>query len=783
MLRSDEGNPRTHPEVSLMRGACKWLVLLTVIVTGNIANAFAANEPNIPSGFLAYPPRNGFIFEAVHLLPMRNDYLLVVEMEDGDVGVGSRVVQAAMARSSKEALQQGDQRESERAAQARLAAVPDHLVKEFKAAYASSSGDGAFATGNHLPAAIRLYTAAAVDFHVAHPSIVMRQSDENGAAGPMDSEQRASLEKAIPRFQSVLDLPDAERRSRGVASAYMLGRSYALRAAPGDAALAEKAFVLTRTLARAGYPDPDGLAVASFGEQARLLRAAGDLASTVGLYAEQAARGSIEGVDSLKWVAQALYDDPDGMAKVENIPLGQRLLIAYALERANTGWGNNYVYSPEEHRSLAENDGVLDQILRTAKRWPREKIAMPDRLATVAYRRGDLDYVHALVDERETALAWWIKAKLFVVGDKLADAEFAYKRVVALSPAVPDPDGLSSSNEIAACSELTQLERSRGEFIAAIKDQIACDKSYEGFGTGLTGYLVDRVLSTGEARAIVDAFPPPSSDSANWSIDSDRGELRSVLAQRLMREGRYDDALAYANALYPASTPDLSGDTGLSLSIKNERDLMTAYGVSVRKTESASSPLARAAAWYQLALLTRIHNAQIMGHDSPENEDEGAPDFPHASFAERVRLKENYRAPARKGLHWFLAFDEALKAAELTPRHSQAYAAILCHAGHWMKQAPDRESAEASSRLHQAWQLYLRNGSYFPWAAHFGSHCPDPDFAAASRPAWSQRLDGLAVRIHRHRVAIAGVMMSLLILAALAWLLRRRIVRARTHLN
>ena len=767
------------------RGGWRRRVAAVALAIGCAGGAVAADDPSLPDGFLAYRPYNGFVFEAVHVLPARHDHLNVVEVDDYALSRGMDEIRLSAAGSFDDEMKQNKQRDEDREKQVKLIAVPDQYVAEFKAMQSAPNGDAAYALGKDLPEVIRLYTAAAADFHAAHPTVIERKPDEiwpkPPMAGPMDREQRAALEKAIPRFQAVLDLPDASKTPRGVAAAYMLGRSYALRGDPGDAALAEKAFVLTRTLARAGLPDPDGLAVASFGDQARLRRAAGDLSSTIGLYAEQATRGSVEGVESLKWVTQALYQDPDGMAKVENIPLGQRLLIAYALEYNDDGRVREYVYVPGGHPYGNVDNGTMDLIVRTAKQWPKDKIVWPDRLAALAYRTGDMDFVHALVDGQDTALAWWLKAKMLVANGKLAEAEAAYRKVLAKSPATPDPDGLSPFNESAACAEMTQLERVRGKFIPALRDLLACNRTYRVEQSyDLTFYLGERVLTTAELQSIVATLPPDRSSPAGMITDFQGAELRSELAKRLVREERYQDALAYADAVMviPINKYDASFDTGLSKSLKTQHDLIQAYATAHEQTQNAGSDVAKAAAWYQLALLTRVEHGEILDHDSELYKDKATPDLPGVSSSELARLKANYTTPDQDNLRWYIAYDDALKAAQLVPSHSQAYAAILCHAAHWMNEAPPEaiDGHDPIANLRQAWQLYVKHGAYVQWAGDFGHQCSDPDFDAAARPLWWHRLTKRMARLHVHPFALilAGSALLTLVFAGLLIIRRRK---------
>ena len=126
---------------------------------------------------------------------------------------------------------------------------------------AQADGDAACAAGAGVPEAARLYAAGAVDYLLAQ-----REPGELG-------EQR--LARAQRRFQAILALPAAQSVARSVWASYMLADIGDISSAIHDDATARaqtaKAYEHARELARAGAPDPLGLAVASYGQQARLL--------------------------------------------------------------------------------------------------------------------------------------------------------------------------------------------------------------------------------------------------------------------------------------------------------------------------------------------------------------------------------------------------------------------------------------------------------------------------------------------------------------------------------
>jgi len=167
---------------------------------------------------------NSFAFAASHLVPSPKDFMSPAE-------------------TPYSCCEPHNDEVAEAVAQAEVAWLPSDQAELVRQMRAETSGDLAFSKGSLLPASIRLYTAGAVDFH------------------------KGDSAKAISRFQAILDLPASERSNRAVWAAYMLGRLYGRK---GDVAQASRAFALTRELHIKNTPDPLGLGVASYGEEARL---------------------------------------------------------------------------------------------------------------------------------------------------------------------------------------------------------------------------------------------------------------------------------------------------------------------------------------------------------------------------------------------------------------------------------------------------------------------------------------------------------------------------------
>jgi tetratricopeptide (TPR) repeat protein len=355
-------------------------VALAVTFAGAGAVAWACG-PDFPTQMLddraatlAAVPQNTFAFEAKHLLPA-TDGLKAVEGKPGDdlpAAQGARV----------------------------------------KALMGSTRGDEAYANGGDLPEDVRLYVAGAVAWHAAMAACP--QAPESPYGGSLSKPScttfdDASLARAQSRFEAVLALPAADAVRRGAWAAYMLGEVHAARAVKaagspafdGERDAAVKAFRQVRALVLAGASDAQGLAVASFGEEARQAlyvhgkpcvwvdfvsgRDCGDaltptdLKHAIALYAAQAGHDSDNAVRSLAAVAGAVLADPTQTAALIDGPVSQRLLVAYALARVEPQTGDG------------KPNPLLGTLVDAIVAAGPDKVAGADRLASLAYQLGRYD--------------------------------------------------------------------------------------------------------------------------------------------------------------------------------------------------------------------------------------------------------------------------------------------------------------------------------------------------------------------------------------------------------
>lgn len=490
--------------------------------------------------------------------------------------------------------------------------------------------------------------------------------------GDRDTAERA--------FEQLLALPPAARRQRSTWAAYMLGR---LR--DGDAAIA--AYQQVRALVDAGFVDDGGLAASSLGQEARLHA---DQVATVRLYAEQAAHGHPDGATSLLFVVRALIER-GAETEIIGDPVGQRLLATYLDARS-------------DELDDAERARVWSALLAVGE------LAGADRLAAAAYRRGEWELARRLVERADdSTVARRVRAKLAL---RAGDTDRAERLLASID------DGSAAR----ICGERAVLAMGDGRFVDAMSRAWAMRATYPD-----ALYLAERVLAIDELRAFVDALPPgnPASDG-RWRIDE--VTMRGIVARRLMRAERFDEAVPYFASRH--------------------RRHAIAYGAAIVRARGAGDEIARAESLYDASLIARRHGLEILGtahgpdwehhHADYDLSEYTVADDPGPWFtaAEEARLADTALAMPQRYHYRHVASALAERAADLLPPQSHAFAATLCTSARHIRYVDE-------DRFESLWWRYTDEGPIVDFASSFGHDCPRPEFERARRflpvppaPAW-----------------------------------------------
>lgn len=818
------------------------------------AAAVIACGPDFPlqllddrAGTLKNTPANSFAWEAAHLVAPSDQ----LQADEGTTYEGQREDDPGSLRMREKGK------------------LDDAQFVKLKAMRAQPDGDAAYAAGAGLPAAVRLYTAAAQDYRAARG----------------DGQQASSAElaeRARKRFEAVLALPPQDGAERAVWAAYMLARLHAdnaLTVGVDSAAAAERkqavaGFEKTRALALAGAADPLGLAVASYGEQARLYLvgdggaqcgwhdfnegecvdgiAPADLKRAIRLYAEQAARGSASALASLQAIAsRALMDAGSATALIDDA-VSQRLLVAFALARMGdvvSGQdGSVYTYDPTDATSGASGyadaarggAGVkpnpdLANLVDALGRRGLEKVAGADRIVALAYRTGRYELAAALAQKQESALAWWVRAKLAL---RRGDNEAAAQAYARAAQGFPKADAsLAPGNAALMVAEQGVLALARGQYIEALEQlrRAAGGKPandayyYSSFGDYVNdmSYVAERVLTTDELKAYVDAHVPgspmPAADAVAKATKKEQGpmaaryaalslspttvddRLRQLLARRLVREGRVEESLKYFPDERDERFVDSSYEDGAEKPVSwRARAKAREYGEALEQARHAWRSTRRAEGWYRAAVIARRQGLEIMGYEQgPDyavygggytygagrdgsvyydagNDRKPRPDTaegraqadlsgPLVTPEERKRYAATEARPYKRFHYRDVAADYAGKSADELPPRSQAFAAVLCQATNFVfydeKRAPE------------LYRRYVKEGAAVPFAVDFGQNCVEPDFAAAARFPYVQAWRGTRAWVGAHRAVSAALLLAAVLAAAAGlavWRRRRR---------
>ncbi|OMQ20620.1 hypothetical protein [Serratia oryzae] len=570
-----------------------------------------------------------------------------------------------------------------------------------------------------LSNAARLYTLGAVAFAAEDP-------------------------RAADYFQQVLALPAADRGDWGLRAQYSLGRLWMNdRGTPENAdgstapavqhpekaqlAKASAAFQQVIDQVKNGVADPDQLALSSLGQQARIHLWQGEIAPAVQLYAQQAAQGDSDGGLSLQYVSSYLINPAhlDSLKQVIHDPLIQQLVTIELFARS----GNLQPYDNTKQ--------IITPILALLNESVQSGFAGSDRLAALAYRSGQYPMAASLLKNAgDSGLAWWLRAKMALRDGNLKAATAAYAKAAAAFPSDESwgPQyGEDFANEmiIPECrvaGEQAILALNRGDYLQAMELMYRGKENYWAD----VADIAERVLTIDELKGFVDKHAPAPTtplkpvkpDEYNGQVLTPEIHLRELLARRMMRAGRYQEALNY-------------------FAIPNYGQAAQEFAARLKVAQDkASDKTTRAEAYYQAAALLRSQGLEFSGYEmTPDYAIYGAgysylgdafntSELKHKSWisaAEAVRAAKSLPEADNRFLHYrWQAVALAQKAADLLPPKSHAYAAVLCNAASWVI-ARDAKTGRA------LYQRYVKTGTPYGWSSHFGYNCPAPEFAGIAK--------------------------------------------------
>ncbi len=489
-------------------------------------------------------------------------------------------------------------------------------------------------------------------------------------------------------WAKILKLDKAQRKYRSTWAAFMIGRTLV----ESDPAKAIGLLRQVRALAKEGFADSLGLAAASYGWEARALLNMNmkppKIAEAIDLYLAQDAAGDPTAMPSLQRAAAlALKQPPKELADLAANPATRRVITAFIVSQ-----GGPWMELPEA--------GTMKPWLSAVESAKVAEADDAERFAQAAYQMGDTAAAGRWLKlaPPDAVMTRWIHAKLLLRDGKVREAReelaFISGRIPKVTAETDTCDGWYESPPVmterppeeAVRFELGSIDLSRGRYQDSLDALIAGGDWYD------TAYIAERVLTVDELKAYVDRACPPrvGGDPKNDPLWH-RVKLRLLLARRLARLGRLDEAKAY----YPAEI--LPRFEAYAKGVRAGNDPRP-----VKEDRAAALWIAArtARAWGMELLGTELDPDYAVYHggagDDGETEAQPAaakPKLVPPSADEKSRVKSSRTEPHKRFHYRYLAADLAWKAAELMPDQSDETARVLCEAGTWLK-ARDPKAAD-----------------------------------------------------------------------------------------
>jgi tetratricopeptide (TPR) repeat protein len=476
------------------------------------------------------------------------------------------------------------------------------------------------------------------------------------------------ISRAISIWKTVLDLPADERHYRSTWAAFMIGR--ALMSENPDEAI--RYFEQTRTFAQKGFVDSLGLASVSYGWEGRIALDRQQFKLAADRYLMQLACDDPLAAWSLRDLAMGVINGgPSDMNDAATDDKTRRVVTAYL--------------TAEPMLLYAQRSTVIQiiQWFSAVEKSGAKHIENCDRLALIAYEKNLYVQADQWLNRGElTPLGHWVRAKLLLREGHLASAA---AHLAEAQRQFPDDlmwrkGDYENAEELIPViqigGELGAIRLAQQQYVAALTELLNA-----GFWQD-AAYIAERVLTVDELMRYVDT---------HWPADKPGGDnIRSLLARRLMRLDRADEALPYFT--------------------KELREKAIAYQLALCDGRQKKRPASeRAELLWKAATVARNDGMELLGTElEPDNAIHGGsfallgipgrlnakyPSVIAPSADEVARAKASLLVPTLRFHYRYLAADIAWEAIELMPDNDSTAAARLCEAGGWLK-SQDAKSAD-----------------------------------------------------------------------------------------
>jgi hypothetical protein len=491
------------------------------------------------------------------------------------------------------------------------------------------------------------------------------------------------FDKAKAAWEKLLNRPAEQRKYRSTWAAYMIGRVL-LDSKPQDAI---KWFKVVRELADKGLKDNLGLASYSIGWEARAELNQKNYTRAIELYLAQMHTGDSMAYPSLQEVcSQVLRANAEFQREVAINPLARQIITNYILSRTTY-----YAPSPDE---------MTQKWLKAIESANINIVEEAGRFAWTAYSAGDMHLAAQWLSKapQDDIMAQWIAAKLLLQQGKISEATKQLVRVARIISPTEEMNEYQKYDEGRRWNEPGEPEIKiiRGELGSLYISQRQYIESLDSLIRGGfwedAAYVAERILTIDELKAYIDqTWDKVSEEDATQEMSLPQ-RLRYLLARRLARLGRDENARPY----YP-------------LKWQNRLD---AYVHAIEDgNQQKLSKNKRAASLWKAAVIARYEGMELLGtelepdwfiYDGSPYGRKPMPDVRVGKLSEKItpstteeiqRTKQTI--PPDKRFHYrYIAIQYAWQAAELMPDNSDQTARVLCIAGLWLNAMNDSQAAD-----------------------------------------------------------------------------------------
>ncbi|MES2693499.1 MAG: hypothetical protein V4773_08500, partial [Verrucomicrobiota bacterium] len=457
-------------------------------------------------------------------------------------------------------------------------------------------------------------------------------------------------------------------------------------------------FTKTRSYQDEGFADSLGLARASIGWEARAKLLQRDYVGAIDLYLQQHALGDKTALESLRITAsRAAGRYEKDLTSLAKDPQARRVMTAYYISRFARP------LNPSEPSERLQSWAL---VLREAG---VKSVPDAERLAWLAYDAGlfTLAWEWIALASETVPEAQWLRAKLALRSGDLWRGE-------QLLRAALDGGELNAEHHARVAAELSRVCLARDDFAGALS------ASLQGEHWEDAAFVAERILTVSELKRVVDEMPPsrsksPSSsfgvdDVRTWPKDDLAGALRHLLARRLARLGKGEEATSYFPEAYQSTYAEYLSGVQLGFDPKAPVEQRAAgfwqaaqiarkRGMELLGTELEPDWAIWGGA-YELTESTARRGPRLPSPDKwgyYRGRYEKQPDREQRSLflptALESKRMDDQPAPEKRYHYCYRAAELAGLAASLLPNESEETAKILATAGGWLK-ARDPQAAK-----------------------------------------------------------------------------------------